>query len=520
MRSVFYNGGMIGKALGFGDATFYQIDGAAIPRGEVAFTTAGTTSWTVPTGVTSVSAVVVGGGGGGGGHSTTNVAGSGGGGGGGLRWINTLAVTPGETITVVVGAGGTGSATTTGGTGGTSSLARGASNLINATGGSGGPYTGATTIAAAGGSGSTIGGNIGGGNGGAGGVGTSGNDGGGGGGAGGYSGNGGAGNTAANVGGSAGAGGGGGGGGAANATADRPGGGGVGLLGLGTNGAAGAEGLGGGAGSGGTAGTATAAGLYGGGGGGVEDDTSGTGGAGARGAVRIIWGGSRAFPATNTADGQGTSTSTVNGNRKNSGIWNLQSSYKYYTSTPPSYSVFAGGNSTVDATTLFVPVAAGIQAGDLLIIDGYMNANIKATVPDGWNETLNDFYRPLFFKIATGSETGTVDIVKNTTTTNAKGQMYVVRVPGGYTPRIKGTAQGFAATSTYSLSAAGLLNNGYDLNIAGFGFSSSTATAVTGFTNLSTTSGWSSWYKLNNTADVSFTAAASINIRHLVININ
>jgi hypothetical protein len=517
MQSIFYNGGIIGQALDFGDPTFYQTTGA-IARGEVAFTTAGTTSWTVPTGVTSVSAVVVGGGGGGGGHSTVNVAGSGGGGGGGLRWINTLAVTPGETITVVVGAGGTGSATTTGGTGGTSSLARGASTLINATGGAGGAYTGGTTTAAAGGAGSTIGGNIGGGNGGAGGVGVTGNDGGGGGGAGGYSGNGGAGNTAANVGGSAGAGGGGGGAGAADTSTQRPGGGGVGIFGQGANGTAGAATpTAGGGGSGGAAGSLTAGGgLYGGGGGGVEDDTSGTGSAGARGAVRIIWGGDRAFPATNTADGQGNSTALINRNRKNSGIWNIQSVFKEL--SVPFYNVFVGAVSTVDATNLTVPFAAGIQAGDLLIIDGYMNADVIASTPSGWTATFNGAYTPLFFRTAVGNETGSVTVTKNTTTTNARAQMYVVRAPSGFTPTIKGTTGGFSGSSTYT--PTGFQNNGADLNLAGFGFSSNNATAVTGFINLTSASGWSSWYNRNNTSAVSYTASGNVNFRHLVININ
>jgi hypothetical protein len=43
--------------------------------------------------------------------------------------------------------------------------------------------------------------------------------------------------------------------------------------------------------------------------------------------VRIIWGGSRAFPSTNTANGEGTTTVLVNANQKNSGIWLLQSVY-------------------------------------------------------------------------------------------------------------------------------------------------------------------------------------------------
>jgi len=61
------------------------------------YTTPGTYSWTAPTGVTSVAAVAIGGG-----ASAYNMSG----GGGGLGWRNNIAVTPGTSYTVVVGAAG------------------------------------------------------------------------------------------------------------------------------------------------------------------------------------------------------------------------------------------------------------------------------------------------------------------------------------------------------------------------------------------------------------------------------
>jgi hypothetical protein len=67
----------------------------------VTYTTTGTSNWTVPSGVTSVSVLVVGGGGGGGAHI------GGGGGGGGVVYNGSYAVTPGSNISVTVGAGGT-----------------------------------------------------------------------------------------------------------------------------------------------------------------------------------------------------------------------------------------------------------------------------------------------------------------------------------------------------------------------------------------------------------------------------
>jgi hypothetical protein len=71
------------------------------------FTVVQTTDWTAPAGTTSVEYLVVGGGGGGGNGYDT---GGGGGGAGGMMLTGTLAVTPGQTYTVIVGDGGTGGA--------------------------------------------------------------------------------------------------------------------------------------------------------------------------------------------------------------------------------------------------------------------------------------------------------------------------------------------------------------------------------------------------------------------------
>jgi len=69
------------------------------------FTDVGSTSWTVPDGVTSVQYLVVGGGGGGGNGFDT---GGGGGGAGGMVLTGTLNVSPGQSYSVTVGAGGAG----------------------------------------------------------------------------------------------------------------------------------------------------------------------------------------------------------------------------------------------------------------------------------------------------------------------------------------------------------------------------------------------------------------------------
>lgn len=289
--------------------------------GQVQFTTTGDTNWVVPNGVTSICAVVVSGGGAG------RCDGSGidsGGAGGGLSYKNNIAVTPGETLVVRVGAGGLGSGFNQDGqAGGDSYIKRGATFLLGATGGGGGVKYDSGNVSyntTAGYSSSQfIGGNnpyydnaSGGGNGGTSGRLTSNSFAGGGGGAGGYSGDGGRGGTNlldpnnlfTNINEYALAGNGGGGGGGYYGTGAGGGGGGVGLIQEGSSGAAGTSvllnkgGRGGSGGNNGNSGSATApgaGGLYGGGGGG--DDSDASNGAGAQGGARIIWGEGRSYPS-------------------------------------------------------------------------------------------------------------------------------------------------------------------------------------------------------------------------------
>jgi len=257
--------------------------------GGVRFTAAGSHSWTVPAGVTSVSVVCVGPGGG-----RYRSSSSSGGGGGGLGYANNVSVTPGQTITVQVGA-----APAVGqGTYGTDSYFKDTSTCV----GKSGQNADSTSVEGVGGQYVGTGGGFGG-------------DGGsgrfsGGGGAGGYSGSGGAGRGVTDSGdtrtGFAGSGGGGGGGAGYFAGS----GGGVGLYGEGSSGAGGTgstssngEGHGG---SGGEDGTSYSnitanASKYGGAAGyavsGLYPNQAA--GVGADGAVRVIWGTGRSFPTTN-----------------------------------------------------------------------------------------------------------------------------------------------------------------------------------------------------------------------------
>ena len=284
----------------------------AIPNASQSYTSAGTYTWVAPAGVTSVSVVAGGGGSAGrnGGCSAalkfSNAVG------GQLRYVNNIAVTPGNSYTVVVGAGGPQrSCGTKGGSsyfnntstvyarGGVCIRYQGGACCVGVgCGGNGGKgrYTcggSYTNSGAAGGSG-----------------------------AGGYTGNGGAGSwgcypfTGAGYAGSGGAGGGGGEGCRFGYYTAGAGGGGVGLFGQGCNGGGGGRTSPGGGGSGGNSGTQAiyvpcpcfgpaaytggTGGTAGGGGGNGGPSTNGYSGSGGAGAVRIMWPGStRSFPSTN-----------------------------------------------------------------------------------------------------------------------------------------------------------------------------------------------------------------------------
>jgi len=288
------------------NATINSNKAPAAP-GQQVFTSSGT--FTVPTGVTSLSCVVVGGGGGSTGSPGTGKCSGAAGGGGGLAY-GTFSVTPGSTVTVQVGAGGTAgtnvnSSTNVAGTGGESKITYGGTIMLRGYGGSGGAY--GTTADANGGGFSIAGSGVtlsGGGYGGNGGRCRINNGGGGGGGAGGYGGTGGKGGVGNSGTGSYGNNGGGGGGGGQSLGGEQNnGGGGVGLDGQGSDGYGGSRNEPGAGGSGGASGgTAGVGGTYGGGAGGPEDDTNLSGSVGGAGGVRIIWGSGRSYPSTNTAD--------------------------------------------------------------------------------------------------------------------------------------------------------------------------------------------------------------------------
>lgn len=96
-------------------------------------------SWTVPSGVTEISAVCIGGGGGGGGNSSTSATAASAGGGGGTVYGH-WSVTAGNTVTITVGSGGAGgtSSGADGSDGGDTMISYGNTTRLIAYGGEGG----------------------------------------------------------------------------------------------------------------------------------------------------------------------------------------------------------------------------------------------------------------------------------------------------------------------------------------------------------------------------------------------
>ena len=281
---------------------------SSTPPGNQEYTSSGSYTFTVPSGIENICVVCVGAGG------KSGIGNSGqAGGGGALAYKNNITVTPGSTGTVTVGAPGNHSGNN-GNSGGLSKFTYGNVDYAVANGGGGGNGNGSDSSGNPG-SGGNVGGNHDGGGPGGNGGGDGQNWGGpGGGGAGGYNGSGGNGANSQSggqgaVSGQGGSGGGGGGGGkGGQSESGGGGGGGVGIYGQGNNGNGGGgqgqNNIGGSAGNGGSGGQGGSngsnslhggsGGNFGGGHGGTQSNGS-SGGPGG-GAVRIIWGFGRSFP--------------------------------------------------------------------------------------------------------------------------------------------------------------------------------------------------------------------------------
>ena len=117
----------------------------------------GSCTWTVPAGVTSADVLIVGGGGGGAaGSNAANTYGSGGGGGGGVYLAAGYPLTPGNSLSLNIGAGGTGATPT--GVGNTSTGSQGNQTVFDQITAGGGGAGGAMDTASNPGGNGTVGG--------------------------------------------------------------------------------------------------------------------------------------------------------------------------------------------------------------------------------------------------------------------------------------------------------------------------------------------------------------------------
>ena len=343
------------------------VEGAS-PKQILKFVEPGNHNWTVPIGVTEITAVVVGGGGGG----RSSTSGGSGGGGGDLRHSSSVSVTPYEQWEILVGAGGGGgTAPTAGGMSAIrSTTAIPGDWALSAAGGGAGRANAVSD--AKGGVSTAISGSVSGGDGGIGIASGSTSRTSGGGGAGGYSGNGGNSGTANDTAANSGAGGGGGGGGGSLSGLSSGSGGGVNIFGPGPDGAAGVY-----TGGGGTEGTAgsfgfdgqsgitnnpfSGGGMYGGGGGGSDNTTTTKHRPGAGGAVAL------SFPA---ADGVYVSNDEI------------------YAGT--SFTFVVVSNTAVDGSTVSYTITGVTSSdlngatltGSLTFYNKVATLNLSATIAD------------------------------------------------------------------------------------------------------------------------------------------
>ncbi|HEY6872582.1 MAG TPA: hypothetical protein VI298_07660 [Geobacteraceae bacterium] len=133
----------VGTAITFADGSKQYSAASGVLNGMMRYATPGSYTFTVPAGVGKILFEAWGAGGGGGGYTGTSYAVYGGGGGGGGQYRGSFAVTPGQTYTVIVGAGGAGSLHSNGGNGGDTSFG---GTLAVAHGGGGGGVAVGTVV--------------------------------------------------------------------------------------------------------------------------------------------------------------------------------------------------------------------------------------------------------------------------------------------------------------------------------------------------------------------------------------
>ena len=138
----------------------------------------------------------------------------------------------------------------------------------------------------------------------------------------------------------------------------------------------------------------------------------------------------------------------------------------------------AGAGASSLLQTIAVPYPAGITAGQLLVLMCHTKDNDEIITPAGWSQDATNGFRnqttanraEWFYKVATGSESGTLTVSKaSATTTRFVGRIW--RIPDVGTTPYEATAQAGAGTGTTG-TPADVTTTGPDrriLVLSGFG---------------------------------------------------
>jgi hypothetical protein len=193
-----------------------------------------------------------------------------------------------------------------------------------------------------------------------------------------------------------------------------------------------------------------------------------------------------------------------------------------------TYSTQMGGtDADRSANNMTLSYPSDVQAGDLLIIDGVILGNYTASTPSGWDNTYNGAYRPLFFKVASGSESGSVSFSWGGSFTGrvaCASWMVGIRFSSGATPYIIGESQGSGSNPT--LTPPATLGNGFDYNLLGVMRNDREIASVNSPTPTSTLfdvedrPSYFGWQWDDNTSNISLnTSGRSFSYRYVMINV-
>ena len=118
---------------------------------------------------------------------------------------------------------------------------------------------------------------------------------------------------------------------------------------------------------------------------------------------------------------------TAFGNRKNSGIWNLNAIHELAVRQEILSITVGNAVAAASGSTITAPLPSNVEAGDILILYGDFGGQVSAlSTPSGWTADNSTQFNFVFRKIATGSDTAP-SITKDTTTVDHAAIMFCVK---------------------------------------------------------------------------------------------